>query len=116
MTEPSPCQKENEDLSDDNDEILVLPSDSAKTAQDILPIFNEHQMKNIILPLKKSCREDFVPQLDMKSEPVMIFTSEERGFIQKLLQIGGYYSNFKKRISPKILGLVYTKYWLFYYL
>ena len=88
MTDPSPCRKESEDFSD-TDEILAFPSDSAKTAQDILPTCsNEHQMKKIILPLKKSCNEDFMPRLDVKSEPIMIFTSEERGFIQKLLQIG----------------------------
>ena len=88
MTDPSPCRKDSE--SDDNDEILTFPSDSAKTAQDILPTCsnNEQQMKNIILPLKKSCKEDFLPRLDIKSEPIMIFTSEERSFIQKLLQIG----------------------------
>ena len=47
MTDPSPCRKESE--SDDNDEILTFPSDSAKTAQDILPTCsnNEQQMKNI---------------------------------------------------------------------
>ena len=67
------------DISDDEVVALPLPHHTSSVTQELLPS-NENQV------LRQGWR-DLVANVELNSNPVMNFTSEERCFIQKLLQI-----------------------------